>query len=311
MSCGNLLPLRAPHSWASCSCAITHIWLYFVFPPNSRPTLSRSSIGRLLEGGNDLLRNNVCYDFVDLLDVKPLSLFSFLRYWRAILFALVLIVLLSMAGSWGPFPDSQFYLRKVEGAYSTHGYWIMTGAAFLEGLFVLSWYFPGAVLVLRGAVYSAEGLLSLPIVITCGAGGFITAYTIDYALGRKGWVALLSSIGLPTQSPKLRTLIETHGPIAILLAQVHPHSAALASTLCGVFRMSFFRFFLFTTAAVFLWGSFWGILVYAFGRTTLSILSSSWVPWVVVGIWLSLGAIRAWKYKSTKSGQPKSNVSTE
>lgn len=199
-------------------------------------------------------------------------------------------------------PQSSIVLT-VESYYAQYGYWIIFGAAVLEGLFVFSWYFPGSAIVLLGAVFSAEGTLIFPFAILCGVGGFLISYTLDYYLGYYGWHRLLAHLGFRSPLSRAENAIRKYGSGTIPLAYVHPVPAVLIATAYGTLRMSIRGFLGYSLISLLFWGFFWGTLAYIFGHRFLEVLQSPWLPTIMVGVcglWLLSIVFNIWKHNLKK-----------
>jgi len=228
---------------------------------------------------------------------KKLVLLSQVFSWKVLTFFAISGAVLVIVGLLLPSRDADYILIQVEMYYSKYGYWIVFGAALIEGLVILSWYFPGSIVVLLGAVFSADGNLKFPIVIFCGVGGFLIACIIDYYFGYYSLKGLSRWFRVPIFLRPVERYFEKYGPKVILFAYIHPHLAAAVATTCGVMHLSPSRFLGFSFLGLMFWGYFWGVLAYLFGRPFLEFLGTWWLPLGLFAGWLFLALmwIRRWQ----------------
>ncbi len=158
---------------------------------------------------------------------------------------------------------------SLRGAYGTWGYLIILVGALLENTALLGLLLPGGALVLLGAVYAQQGMLSLPLVFLFGSLGMIVGTSIDFALGRWG---VRSTLWRMRSHPRLDAkLIEAkhfllrHGVWALLLAHFIGHIRSFVAITAGMSRLPYGRFLSYEVIAALAWNLVWVTLGYVVG----------------------------------------------
>lgn len=160
-------------------------------------------------------------------------------------------------------------------AYGTWGYLIILVGALLENTALLGLLLPGGALVLLGAVYAQQGLLSLPLVLLCGWLGMVLGTSADFALGRWGvrsslWRTRLR-IRLESRLADAGRFLVRYGVWALLLAHFIGHVRSFVAITAGMSRLSYRRFVCYEAIAALAWNLVWVLAGYLVG-TDLSVL---------------------------------------
>lgn len=185
-------------------------------------------------------------------------------------------------------------LGYVRQAYDRYGYWVVFLGAFIEGLFVISWYFPGSTIVVLGAVFAGAGLLSLPLVVALAVLGFVLSANVNYLLGRYGWYRVLERLGAGPALEQAKARVRDFGWRAIFLGFVNPALGVLMATAAGILRLPYAAYLGVTSAAVLFWMLVWGGLAYRLGPPLLdAIVGYGWVWTVPLVAWLVWKVIRS------------------
>jgi len=163
----------------------------------------------------------------------------------------------------------------LRGAYGAWGYPIILAGALLENTALLGLVLPGGSLVLLGAVYAQQGVLSLPLVVACGWIGMILGTSADFALGRWGVrSSLWRTHGQARLEPKLaeagRFLVR-HGVWALLVAHFIGHVRSFVAITAGMSRLPYRRFLFYEAIAALAWNLVWVLAGYLVG-TNLGLL---------------------------------------
>jgi membrane protein DedA with SNARE-associated domain len=208
-----------------------------------------------------------------------------LRYIAFPLLLLVLTLFFILLWDLLGLPDPDTLIQRAGDLYATYGYWIVFVGALAEGLIVAGWYLPGSVIIVLGVVFNHNNPSGAALVVAIVIGCFIVTTTINYALGRYGWYLLLLRFGLAAPLEQMRRRMEKHGLPLILFTNAHPNLGSLTATCCGVLRIQFRQFMLFTITSVVFWNTLWGILIYFTGTSMLKLLNM-WVFVLAVALWV-------------------------
>ncbi|HEX2172255.1 MAG TPA: hypothetical protein VHL09_07400 [Dehalococcoidia bacterium] len=104
--------------------------------------------------------------------------------------------------------------------YLTYGYAFVFAGSLLENIALVSFVWPGGVIVLLGAVYARLGDLSLPLVIGLAWIGSFAGTLINYALGRcSAWLPLTEA------AEQVTALMGRIPPARWLTTRVWPEAA--------------------------------------------------------------------------------------
>jgi membrane protein DedA with SNARE-associated domain len=149
----------------------------------------------------------------------------------------------------------------LRGAYGTWGYSIILVGALVENTALLGLVLPGGSLVLLGAVYAQQGMLSLPLVFACGWLGMVLGTGVDFALGRWGVRSpLWRSHGQARLAPKLveaGQFLVRHGIWALLLAHFIGHVRSFVAITAGMSGLPYRRFLGYEAVAALAWNLVW------------------------------------------------------
>jgi len=167
-------------------------------------------------------------------------------------------------------PDLNALGDALRVAYHDWGYPIILLGALLENTALLGFVLPGGSLLLLGAVYAQQGILSLPLVILFGWLGMVLGTSFDYALGRWGQHALLRRSRLRDRlGPKLdeaERFLERHGAGALILAHFLGHLRSFVAMTAGASGLPYRRFFQYECLAALIWNAIWILLGYLVGE---------------------------------------------
>ncbi|MDO8573158.1 MAG: VTT domain-containing protein [Candidatus Daviesbacteria bacterium] len=211
-----------------------------------------------------------------------------------ILFGLYLGILFFVRGK---IPDPPIFFEQLKNFYMTYGYFLIFIAALFESMLLVGFYVPGSTVILLGAAVSKTGVIELPLVISIGIFGLILGYTLDYFIGKLGWVRLLSKFGLEQKIKIIGEGLMKHKMRTILIGFFSPGSASFLSTAAGVLKIPFKDFFILAVLAQSIWGIFWGVLAYSIGIELVDALFK-YSPFVLIGVILLFILSKVWfKFK--------------
>ena len=162
-------------------------------------------------------------------------------------------------------PASSEIVESLRIPYERYGYYLIFAGGVLEGLFLVGFYVPGSTVMLLGAALSAQGILSLPLVVLAGTSGLMLSYTVDYVLGRYGWHYIFSRFGMQEEMNETKEKLEKHHIKSFLLGYISPGSASFVATASGVVKVPFVRFFLLSFLSQSVWGMMWGTIAFRAG----------------------------------------------
>lgn len=186
-----------------------------------------------------------------------------------------------------PIPTLSELLIKTKRFYEEYGTIVVLIGAFLEGLFVLNWYFPGSTIALLGAVF-AKDIPQLTQVILLGTFGFWSAGIIDYLLGKYGLYKLFGKIGFQKGLEEAEKRLEKSRDKALVLGQLLPPTATIFSTAAGILRYPMQKFFTITLLTLLVRDAIWGVLAYNLGTTTVQIINNPIIAIILLIVLFSI-----------------------
>ncbi len=148
-------------------------------------------------------------------------------------------------------------LEVVKQNYATYGYLIIFLGAFLENTIFLGLILPGGSLVLLGAIYAADGTLSLPLVILFGWIGMFLGNSTDYWLGRLGIYKLIEKTRLKKylnpHMEKADKFLDERGGIAVFISHFIGHLRSFVAMTAGAVKFPYPRFAGYEVVAALIW----------------------------------------------------------
>ncbi|MBI3485515.1 DedA family protein [Candidatus Daviesbacteria bacterium] len=191
-------------------------------------------------------------------------------------------------------PSSEEILNSFSKVFTRFGYEIVFFGAFLEAALIIDLLAPGTSVVLAGAFFAGQGLLSYPIFLAVAAAGFFLGYLLDYLVGFYGLSDILVKFGFGNQLQKVHNQVEKWGGKAFFIGYFHPDTATIFAVAAGIVKMDIKEFIVFNFLAGFLWLSFWTGLVYLFGSYFKQFFDNDllWIVFLLPLVLLSLNIIK-------------------
>lgn len=161
------------------------------------------------------------------------------------------------------------WLAWLASLYNQYGYLVVFLSALAENTAILGLIMPGGTLILLGAFYAREGVLSLPLVILWGTLGTIIGYHIDFLLGRfvLAWIIKRSSatrvgkrLRLAARARLAQRLVAKYGGKAILISHIAGHIRSFVAMSAGMMRMRYTTFLLYEVIAATIWTSIYALI---------------------------------------------------
>ena len=123
-----------------------------------------------------------------------------------------------------------------------YGIAIVFISAYLEGLLLIGWYFPGNLVVVLALILAAgEPSRFVAIAATAGA-GLLGAYATNFFVGKFGWYRLLLAFGLREPLDNAQRRLTKYGLSAIFTTYWQANLASCISTAAGILQFPPARF---------------------------------------------------------------------
>lgn len=185
-------------------------------------------------------------------------------------------------------PETEKLIQIVNTVYRTIGYPLVYGAATAEATFPVGLYFPGSTIVMLGSALSRTGEILWLFVYLCAVAGCMTGYSINYFLGRHGWVRFLRVLGFEKGLDQAKHKLQENERKAIAFGCMSATTGAFLSTSAGMMKIPFWRFFFSALLAQSFWSALWGAIAYIFGYAFVELFLKYiiFIIWGVVIVYL-------------------------
>lgn len=178
-----------------------------------------------------------------------------------------------------------------------YGVPILLLAAFLEGLVLLTTYFPGSVVVFLAVATSVGRPMAAVEMVIAVTIGFLAAAYCNYFVGRVGFYRVLQRAGLTGTLNRARALFERYGIWILLIGFVHPASSSLLAVSAGIGGMRIAPFSVAAIVGITVWNALLGAIAYSLGTSVETAVANPWLMSWFLALWalaaFALGARRA------------------
>jgi membrane protein DedA with SNARE-associated domain len=191
-------------------------------------------------------------------------------------------------------PPEQEIMRMARGYFDRYGLITVLISATLEGLLVIGWYFPGTLVLAVGLILASHDATRFVQTGALAALGVLTAYIINFTLGKHGWYRLLLALGLREPLARAQEKLARFGLSVVFTTYWQINLASAISTAAGVLQFPFRLFLLASAVAVALWMSFWCSIFYIVGPAAMTLVGLRFVL-IAIGTWIVLRALFEWR----------------
>jgi membrane protein DedA with SNARE-associated domain len=157
--------------------------------------------------------------------------------------------------------------------------------AFIEGLILIGWYFPGAIVILAALILAGDDAWRAAQVLLAAVTGLSIAYLVNFLLGKYGWYRLIVALGLREGLERAKARLTRYGLTAIFTTYWQINLASLTSTAAGILHFPLPRFLAISVAACATWTTFWGGMIFFLGQAATALVSLR-VIIAVVAAWI-------------------------
>lgn len=199
--------------------------------------------------------------------------------------ALAVLLSLYALWLWLDLPPEETVVAVARSYFETHGLVTVLVAAFVEGLLLVGWYFPGSLVIIFGLIFAGDDVARVAAVAALAAAGLLAAYVVNFLAGRYGWYRLLLAFGLREPLANAQCRLAHYGLGAIFTTYWQANLSSLVSTAAGILQMPFSRFLACSLAAVAFWITFWSTLIFFLGRAALSLAGFRFILLMIL-VWL-------------------------
>jgi len=187
-------------------------------------------------------------------------------------------------------PPEETILDIAKSYLDRYGVVIVLICAYLEGLLVIGWYFPGTLVIIFALIVAGQDVARVAQVAALAGCGLFAAYVTNFYAGKYGWYRLLLAFGLRQPLENAQARLTRYGLSAIFATYWQANLASVISTAAGILQFSVARFLVFSLAAEAFWITFWSSLIFFLGRAALSLAGFRMILLMIV-IWIALRLI--------------------
>lgn len=161
------------------------------------------------------------------------------------------------------FPQPSELAEIGRSLYAEYGIIVLLIAAFIEGIFMVNFYFPGSFVILLAVFLSEKSPEALGAIVLWSVVGFLLATVINYVLGKYGFYRVVLWMGKKDTVKNMHKWLSKHGRWAIGLTAVHPNFLAIAVVCMGIAREGLLKTSAIVGVALIFWVSLWTIIIAA------------------------------------------------
>jgi membrane protein DedA with SNARE-associated domain len=200
-------------------------------------------------------------------------------------------------------PPEQTIIEIARGYLDRYGVAIVLLSAYIEGLLLIGWYFPGTLVVIFAFVVAGPDASRVAQVAAAAGLGLFAAYVTNFFIGKFGWYRLLLAFGLREPLDNAQRRLTKYGLSAIIMTYWQANLASCVSTAAGILQFPVGRFVAISFLAEAFWISFWATLIFFLGKAALS-LAGFRIIFLAILIWIALRLIYRWKFEPARPTPP-------
>lgn len=193
-------------------------------------------------------------------------------------------------------PSDEEMIPIVSTWLARYGLYVVLVGSFLEALLFVGMYFPGSIVIFI-SVALAPDVTSALATVFCVSLGMFTGYFVNYLLGKYGWYQLFLKLGMGDGIDRAQVKMQENDTRYVFYTYWNPGLASFTATAAGILKMNYQRFVVLSATAILLWNTFWGVVVYSLGESSLVLLDFT-VVLKIAAVWIifELGMIVWNKY---------------
>ena len=185
-------------------------------------------------------------------------------------------------------PSSAQIIKLAEGFFAQYGLWVLFVAALLEGLFMISIYFPGSFVIFITVLLSDRTLITLVQIGVVAWVGFMLVGAVNYLLGRYGWYKILVWLDRANVVDKMKRDLQKYGNRAIFFSAFHPSFLSIMQVSAGISKLGMMRTLALSGISLVFWIALWEAIVTPL-LNTVNVEDTGGSGWIMVGVVLLWG----------------------
>ena len=183
-------------------------------------------------------------------------------------------------------PSPSALAQITQELFSQYGVIILLIGAFLEGIFMISFYFPGSFVILLAVVVSDMTPASLLAIGLTSWFGFMLAGFANYLMGKHGYYKALLFLGKKDSVDKMRKWMDHYGNWTIFFTAIHPNYVSISLVCSGIVRDKLLPTMIVAGASLSFWIFIWILLATPIIRNVdLKNPNQSWYIVIALVLW--------------------------
>jgi membrane protein DedA with SNARE-associated domain len=177
-----------------------------------------------------------------------------------------------------------------------YGVVIVLISAYLEGLLLIGWYWPGNLVIVLALIFAAPQPARFVMVAATAGIGLLGAYVTNFFAGKYGWYRLLLAFGLREPLENAQRQLCKYGLSAIFTTYWQANIASCISTAAGILQFPPARFLAYSLLAEALWATFWASIIFFLGSAALALVGFRMIV-ILIMLWIAGRFIYRWKFE--------------
>jgi len=125
--------------------------------------------------------------------------------------------------------------------FETYGLWALAIAAFIEGVFLVSFYLPGSLVIFSAILFSDRSFGALSEILAICWIAFLLAAILNYAIGYHGLYRSFKALGANRLIEDTQNWMNRYGLLTYALAAFHPNYIGMVEVCSGVSRQGLLK----------------------------------------------------------------------
>jgi membrane protein DedA with SNARE-associated domain len=193
-------------------------------------------------------------------------------------------------------PPEETLAQTAKTYLDRYGVVIVLFSAYLEGLLLIGWYFPGTLVIVLALILAAGEPARFVAIAAIGGAGLFGAYVTNFFAGKFGWYRLLLAFGLREPLENAQRRLGKYGLSAIFTTYWQANLASCISTAAGILQFSPSRFVVYSAIAEALWATFWASIIFFLGKSALALVGFRMILFLIM-LWIAGRLIYRWKFE--------------
>lgn len=153
---------------------------------------------------------------------------------------------------WQPLglPPIETIVAYLKLMFATYGLWALFVCAFIEGIFVVSFYLPGSLVIFSAILLSNRTVPELLTIFAICWVSFTLAAVVNYGIGYHGLYRVFNALGAKTLIRSTQGWMLKYGKLTYALSAFHPNYISVVEVCSGIARQGLLKTLAYAGAAM-------------------------------------------------------------